>query len=68
MLLMYVVPSRELGGAQGSLQLTQIYLFLVEKSVPEVLWDSLQAGVWLGFHEIPASCVILSIQKISGHF
>lgn len=65
---MYVVPSRKLGGAQGSLQLTQIYLFVAEKSVPGILWDSPQEGVWLGFHEIPPSCVILSIRKISGHF
>lgn len=65
---MYVVPSRELGGVQSSLQLTQIYLFLNERSVPGMLRDSPQAGVWLGFHKIPPPCVILSIQKISGHF
>lgn len=45
MLFMYVVPSRELGGVQSSLQLTQIYLFLDEKSIPGMLWGSPQAGV-----------------------
>lgn len=45
MLFVYVVPSRELGGVQCSLQLTEVYLSLAEKSVPGMLRDSPQTGM-----------------------